>query len=196
MLDKRTKKILNFLKEIEKLKLVLRIPYLSDQKRRENDAEHSWHLAIMVLAFEKELSLKFDVAKAIKLALVHDLGEIYIGDGWYSTKEAKAQKMVSEEKATKKVFNLLPNDTASEFFNLWREYEDGITIESKVVKALDKITYPLQYSIGQKIEYDKKVTIADSRKYAIPTIKFDPKLIEILESLYQDMPKYHDPENK
>lgn len=190
MLDKRTKKILNFLKEIEKLKLVLRIPYLSDQKRRENDAEHSWHLAIMVLAFEKELSVKFDVARAIKLALVHDLGEIYIGDGWYTTKQEKILKSKEEKKAIEKIFGHLPADIAEEFYLYWCEYEDGISIESKVVKALDKIAYPLQYAVGKKIEYDKKVTISDSIEYAIPSIKFEPKLVEILESLYQDAPEY------
>lgn len=196
MIDRRTKKILNFLKEIEKLKLVLRIPYLSDRKRREDDAQHSWHLAMMVLAFENELSIKFNVTKALKLALVHDLGEIHIGDGWYTTKQEKVLKLKEEKKAIKNIFGHLPAEIARAFYSYWREYEAGVTIESKVVKALDKITYPLQYAVGKKIEYDKKVTISDSREYALPSLKFDQKLVDILESLYHDMPEYHDPEIK
>ncbi|HLC43608.1 MAG TPA: HD domain-containing protein [Patescibacteria group bacterium] len=196
MLDKRTKKILHFLKEIEKLKLVLRIPYLSDQKRRENDAEHSWHLAMTVLVLANELDIKFDVSKAIKLALVHDIVEIYTGDDWHPTEADRKLKSANEEISAKKIFGMLPTDLATEFYDLWQEYEKGTTIEAKVTKACDRLAYPLQYSVSKKIEFRRRVTDMDARAYALPALEFNQKMIEIAESLYTEIPPYHDPKEK
>ena len=72
----RDSKILSFLKEIEKFKLIERRVYCSDLKRKESDAEHSWHLAMFIILFEKDIAKNLDIAKMLKMALIHDLAEI------------------------------------------------------------------------------------------------------------------------
>lgn len=188
-MNERLQKILAFLKEIEKLKLIERIPYLSDRKRQENDAEHTWHLAMMLLALEKEIKVKFDTLQALKLIMIHDLVEIYTGDSWVNTKEAKNKKHNAELDSAKKVFSFLPADLEIEFMDLWLEYEAGKTTEAKIAKALDKINYALQFSISKKIEWpephDRQVAV----DYAAPHISFDSMLIAIHEQLLDDIEK-------
>lgn len=188
-MNERLSKILNFLKEIEKLKLIERIPYLSNQTRQENDAEHTWHLAMMLLALEKEIDLKFDVLKTLKIILIHDIVEIHTGDSWVVTKAAKNKKHNAELESAKKIFSLLPDDLEKEFMSLWLEYEAGKTKEAKIAKALDKINYALQFSISKKIEWpephDRQVAV----DYAAPHISFDSMLIAIHEQLLDDIEK-------
>ncbi len=195
MLDKRTQKIINFVKEIEKLKLVWRVNYLSDKKTREDDAQHSWHLAMMILVFADELKVKFDVGHTVKLALVHDLAEIHTGDSW-SLKPDKKQKHAEEDASMKKVLATLPKDLQKELHDLWLEYENGKTVEAKVVKGLDKIIYSLQYATAQKIEWDQKTSIYESREYAWPHVEFEPKFIEVLDQLLAEVVEHYEPEIK
>ncbi|MDO8444066.1 MAG: HD domain-containing protein [bacterium] len=195
MLNKRTQKIIDFLKEIEKLKLVWRVNYLTDQKTREDDAQHSWHLAMMILVFADELKVKFSVEHTIKLALVHDIGEIHTGDSW-SLKPDKKQKHADEDTAIKKVLSILPKDLQKELYNLWLEYENGQTVEAKVAKAFDKIIYSVQYAAAKKIEWDQRTSIYESRQYALPYLEFEPKLIEILDELLKEAPEYYEPAEK
>ena len=186
----RLEKIIRFIKEIEKFKLVERIPYLSDKKRREDDAQHSWHLAMMLLALEKEIESKFDLLHTLKLILVHDLPEIYTGDDWVYTKEDKERKSREEKAAAKKIFSSLPADLAEEFYLFWSEYDEGKTIEAKVAKALDKICYPLQYSLSQKIEWEKPHDGQSAKDYAFPYLEFEPKLKEIFIELQNQVEFY------
>jgi len=188
--SKRRQQILCFLKECEKLKSVERIPLLSQEYRRENDAEHSWHLAVMVLAFEKEIGLKFDVCKALKLAAVHDLPEAYVGDCWPANEREKKEKKEREEKGAQKIFGHLPSDLRDEFTALWREYDEGRTVEAKIVKALDKICYPLQYSLSGKIVYppgSEDYGIEEKKRYAAPHCEFNPALLAVLDQLLEEL---------
>lgn len=188
-MNERLHKILVFLKEIEKLKLIERIPYLSNQERRENDAEHTWHLAMMLMTLEKEIKVKFDTLQTLKLIMIHDIVEIYTGDSWVNTKKAKGLKQKAEIESAKKIFSLLPPDLEIEFMALWQEYDAGKTTEAKVAKALDKINYALQFSISKKIEWpephDRQVAV----DYATPHISFDSMLIAIHEQLLDDIEK-------
>jgi len=188
-MNKRLQSIINFLKEIEKLKLIERIPYLSDKKRRENDAEHTWHLAMMLLALEKELDLKIDILKTLKLILFHDLVEIHTGDSWVTSLEAKSKKRQAELDSAKKIFALLPPDLEKEFMDFWLEYEGGKTKEAKVAKALDKMHYALQFSVSKKIEWPKPHSRQSDIEYALPYISFDKKLIAIHKQLMDDIEK-------
>ena len=185
----RLKKIISFLKEAEKMKSVERIACLRGGKRRENDAEHSWHLALMVITFEKELEIDFDVGKALKLTAVHDLLEIYCGDCWSANEKEKKEKKKRELQAAEKTFALLPSDLATEFRALWDEYEAGETTEAKIVKALDKICYPLQYGISEKIVYypENESAWGERMAYAMPHCKFSPVLTEVLEQLLDEL---------
>lgn len=187
MIDDRLRKIIDFLKEIEKLKLVERIPYLSDQARRENDAEHTWHLAMTLLLLEKEIKLKFDVLQALKIILVHDLVEIYCGDCWVITKNEKAEKRTREMQSADKLFSILPDDLEKEFKDLWLEYDEGKSAEAKIAKALDKLNYALQLSVSKKIEWPEPHNRKSAEDYAEPHISFEPLLLQIHDTLLNDI---------
>ena|ERR1051325_9186587 len=135
-MDERISAIVDFLTEIERLKLVHRRAYLSDMSRHENSAEHSWHLALALLTLARELSLDIDVAKALKLALVHDLGEIDAGDVSIFD-PARASKAALEQEC---IARLSQYDVtfAREVAALWEEYEAQQTIEARWVRVLDR----------------------------------------------------------
>lgn len=196
MVDQRTQKILNFLKKAERLKLVERIGYLSDQKRRENDAEHSWHLSLFLMCLERELGIEFDMARALKMAALHDIVEIETGDDWVTDHAGKQEKKAKEVAAAKKVFGSLPDEMAKEFFELWQEYDEGKTVESKILKALDKTLYHLQYSVSQKIEWHKMTSHEESRDYAMPHLEFNQKILAMFEHLMAETPERFTPEEK
>lgn len=180
--DKRLLKILSFAEEIEKLKHVKRINTLSDRSRQESDAEHSWHLAMIVLLLKDELGTKFNIEKAIKIAITHDLIEIYTGDTWPSNSKEKKEKKRREEKAAKKLFSRLPQDLKKEMEGYWREYEDAKTKEAKVVKGFDKIVYPMHYVMSGKIVWHKEQsTDKERRLYGMPHVKHDKILTKIFE---------------
>lgn len=177
----RLRQIAKFLVEIEKLKLIERVACLSDRQRRENDAEHSWHLALMIMTLKQELDIEFDELRALKIALVHDLVEVYTGDSWVNNKKDKLTKQKKELIAAKKLFAQLPDDLRDELMGYWLEYEEAKSIESKIVKGLDKICYPLQYSISGKIVWPKPEDgIEERRRYGQPHVEFN----ETLEKLY------------
>lgn len=183
-MNKRLHQILDFLAEIEKLKLIKRVPYLSDQKTIEDDTQHSWHLAMMLLVLEKEFQSKFNVNQAVKLALIHDLVEIYTGDDWVTTKEEKVQKRKNEVISANKIFPILPSDLSKKMRKLWEEYDAGKTTEAKIVKGLDKLIYSLQYNISEKINWFKEGdTIPETIEYAKPHIEFEPVMREMMNIL-------------
>lgn len=191
-MNKRLQQIFEFICEIEKLKLVERIPYLSDKKRRENDAEHSWHLAMMFLALEKEFENKFDTLHTLKLILVHDLIEIHTGDDWVTTKEAKELKLQQETEAADKLFSLLPKDLNLEFRALWEEYAEGKSKEAKIAKGLDKLSYSIQHYISKKINWHNEgSSIQATVDYAMPHVKTEQTLVEIFDFLMQDRAENH-----
>lgn len=128
--------LLPFIKEIDQLKLIERNTPIHTGGRVENSAEHSWHLAMTVLVFEKISPAKLDINKAVKMALLHDIVEIDAGDviiyGDQSNKKAK------EELARDRIFGLLPEVIAQEFKDLWNEFEAGQSAEAKFVSAIDR----------------------------------------------------------
>ncbi len=139
--------LLDFFKEIEKMKLILRRTVCSDGKRRESAAEHSWHLAMFLILFQKDLP-KIDLLKTLKMILIHDLVEIYAGDTFlFDHRGRKTQKM-REKRAAKKLFSKLPKDLEKEFVNLFNEFEANKTKESQIAKSLDKIQPIIQGVLG------------------------------------------------
>ena len=186
-MDKRLHKILDFIREIEKLKLIKRVPYLSDKKTIEDDAQHSWHLAMMVLVLEKEFKNKFNVNQTIKLALIHDLVEIYTGDDWVTTAEEKIQKRKNEVASADKIFPILPDDLSKEMRELWEEYDEGKTIEAKIAKGLDKLIYSLQYNVAEKVNWFKEGdTIPETIEYAKKHLTIEPVMNEIMDILMDE----------
>lgn len=128
--------LLPFIKEIDRLKTVERQALIHNGGRRENSAEHSWHLALTVLVLEKTSEQKIDVCKAVKMALLHDIVEIDAGDSFvYDNQDDKKE---SEAKALQRIMGLLPASLEKEFSDLWTEFEEGISPEAKFVSALDR----------------------------------------------------------
>ncbi|MBQ5932930.1 MAG: HD domain-containing protein [Lachnospiraceae bacterium] len=130
---------LKFTAEIDKMTSVLRRTVLLDKSRRENDAEHSWHIAVMALLFEEYASEPVDIGHAIKMCVVHDLIEIYAGDTFAYDVEGNKSKAEREEKAADRLFALLPEEQGAYIRALWEEFDGMETADSKYAACLDRI---------------------------------------------------------
>jgi putative hydrolase of HD superfamily len=126
-----------FLTDVERLKLVSRKAYVSDMSRRENSAEHSWHLALGLVAVAQELDLKIDLHKALVMALIHDTCEIDAGD----TPAFGPQRPTQHEAELRCIQRLAAYDLAfsPSLRDLWLEYEAQVTVESRWVRVLDRL---------------------------------------------------------
>jgi putative hydrolase of HD superfamily len=130
---------LEFLLEIDKLKTVLRRSYIVDGSRKENTAEHSWHLAMCVMILAPHAGDDVDPVRAIELLLVHDLVEIDAGDTYVYDTAALADKEQREQEAADRIFNLLPDDQARFIMDLWHEYEAAETATARFAYAVDRM---------------------------------------------------------
>ena len=109
-MEERLKKQMEFILEVDKIKFIRRQTYLSDGERKENDAEHSWHLALMTALLSEHANEKIDVRKTMLMVLVHDIVEIDAGDTYAYDAAGNATKRERELKAAKRIFHLLPED--------------------------------------------------------------------------------------
>ena len=161
-----------FIKEIDKLKLIQRKTRLFNSDRHENDAEHSWHLAMMTIVLAEHSDKPIDILKVLKMVLIHDIVEIDAGDTFlYDT--TKDHVNTDEELiAAKRIFGLLPETQAAEFIAIWTEFEDGITDEAKFAKSMDRLEPLLQntsnnggtwveYNVPYEKVYEKKKAIKE-----------------------------------
>ena len=140
MTDSRLKQQLEFIVETDRLKQILRQTLVIDDKRQENDAEHSWHLALMaILLTEHANQPDLDILKVVKMVIIHDLVEIYAGDTFCYDYEAANDKKERETAAAQKIFGLLPKDQDLEFRLLWDEFEEVQSAEAKFAAALDRL---------------------------------------------------------
>lgn len=138
--DDRLAQQIRFVVEIDKLKQVFRQTWLTDQSRRENDAEHSWHLAVMALLLsEYAREQDIDLLLVLKMVLVHDLVEIDAGDTFVYDEEAARDKSEREERAADRIFGMLPADQAEELRSIWDEFEARRTPEARFAAALDRL---------------------------------------------------------
>ncbi|HEY0995256.1 MAG TPA: HD domain-containing protein [Gemmatimonadaceae bacterium] len=134
----RLRQQLAFVREVDRLKGVLRRTALGDRSRRENSAEHSWHLAVMALALAEHAPPGTDVGHAVELLVVHDLVEIDAGDTFAFDVAGYADKEAREQAAASRIFGLLPPDVAARFRAWWDEFEAGATPEARFANALDR----------------------------------------------------------
>ncbi len=137
MATKRLEDQIRFILEIDKEKNVLRQTHISGFTRQENDAEHAWHMATMVYLLKEYANEEFDVAKAMMMALIHDVVEIDAGDAYAYDAQALATQKEKEERAAERIFGLLPDDQRNELRALFEEFEEGKTPEAKFAKAMD-----------------------------------------------------------
>lgn len=138
-MDERIDRQLAFALEIDKAKNVFRQTHLSGNGRNENDAEHSWHMAVMAYLLKEYANEKIDIAKVMLMCLIHDIVEIDAGDTYaYDTESLKTQKS-REDAAKERIFSILPDGQKAEFIALFDEFEAYETAESKFAHAMDNI---------------------------------------------------------
>lgn len=138
-MDERLRKQLEFALEIDKEKNILRQTHLSGHGRRENDAEHAWHMAIMAYILREYANEKVDIAKVMLMCLIHDIVEIDAGDTYaYDEENLKTQK-AREDAAKERIFSILPEDQKEELVALFDEFEAYETAESKFAHSLDNL---------------------------------------------------------
>lgn len=135
----RLKKQLEFMLEIDKMKNLYRQTYVLHEDRKENDAEHSWHLAILAFLLAEYANNDIDVTKVMKMVLIHDIVEIDAGDTYCYDDKGYTTKAEREENAARRIFGILPDDQRREFYGIWREFEDSRTNESRFAAVLDRI---------------------------------------------------------
>jgi putative hydrolase of HD superfamily len=135
----RLRQQLGFLVEADRLKTVLRRSPLAAADRRENDAEHSWHLALMTAVLAEHADEEIDVGHVVQLVIVHDLVEIYAGDTFLYDDAMAASQQQRETDAAERLFGLLPSDQAAQMRALWDEFEARQTPESRFAKAMDRL---------------------------------------------------------
>ena len=135
----RLKKQIEFIFEVDKLKRILRQSILTDGKKRETDAEHSWHISLMAILLSEYSNEEIDVLRVIKMLLIHDIVEIDAGDTYCYDKEGHNDKREREEKAAKRIFGMLPKDQCDDMISLWEEFELMETSESKYAASLDRL---------------------------------------------------------
>ncbi len=158
------KKYITFIEEAEKLKSVVRTAW-SSTGRRESTAEHSWRLALLagVLLDKND---EIDIAKVLFMCLIHDIGEIYEGDISAALRPDKEDKFQTEYEAAKKVFSLLPEGQADRMMKIWLEYNENMTPEAKLVKALDKAETIIQHNQGENpLDFDYKFNLEYGKEY-------------------------------
>ena len=143
MMD-RIERQLAFIVEIDRLKRVLRRTLVTDASRRENSAEHSWHLAIMAGVLAEYAPEGVDLARVVRMVLVHDLVEIDEGDTFAYDVDALVGKPDREKLCADRVFALLPPEQGAEIRALWDEFEDGATPDARYANALDRLQPLLQ----------------------------------------------------
>ena len=163
-------KQIEFIREIDKLKYIQRKTRLFNSDRNENDAEHSWHLAIMAIILAEHSNVPIDVLKVVKMLLIHDLVEIDAGDTFIYDTQKSHDNTAQERVAAERIFGLLPLDQAYELLAIWEEFEERKTDEAKFARAMDRLEPLLQnisnnggtwreFEIGFDQVYQKKQAI-------------------------------------
>ncbi|SDL52516.1 HD domain-containing protein [Pedobacter antarcticus] len=159
-----------FIKEIDKLKYIQRRTKLFNSERHENDAEHSWHLAMMTLVLAGHSDKPIDVLKVLKMVLIHDLVEIDAGDTFIYDTSKNHSNTDEERLAANRIFGILPELQAQEFIAIWEEFEEGITDDAKFARTMDRFEPLLQNSTnngGTWAEFDVEYHTVYSKKKAI-----------------------------
>ena len=185
-MDERIQKQLAFSLEIDKVKNILRQTHLSGHGRRENDAEHSWHMAVMAYLLKEHANEQVDISRVMLMCLIHDIVEIDAGDTYaYDTDSQKSQKE-REDRAKERIFSLLPEDQKAEFISLFDEFEANETPEAKFAHAMDNLQpLMLNDSNGGADWCDHGVAAEQVYKRHSKTKLGSEKLYEITDGILQ-----------
>lgn len=160
-----------FILEIDKVKNIFRQTYLADKNRKENDAEHSWHIAIMAMVLQEYAEEPVDVLRVMTMVLIHDLVEIDAGDTYAYDEKGALTKRDRELRAAERIFGILPEDQGKYFRELWDEFEEYETADSKYAHLLDNFQ-PLLLNDASGgvswVEHEVKKTQIYKRNAKIP----------------------------
>lgn len=157
--------VLEFMVEIEKLKAVVRKSRPVGLGRYENSAEHSWHVCLSALMLKDYANEPVDIVHVVKMLLIHDLGEIDAGDKIIYSSETVEQKS-DEEDGVRRLLDMLPDGMGDEYLDLWREFEAGVTPESRFAKAVDRVP-PLLHNIHDNGHGWRKNGIPKEKVFAL-----------------------------
>lgn len=136
-MNERIKKQIDFILEVDKAKEIYRQNYISDASRKENDAEHGWHMALMAYLLREYANENIDIVRVMVMVLIHDIVEIDAGDTYAFDEKGYESKREREVAAADRIYNLLPEDQANELYDIWEEFEAYETPEAKFAHALD-----------------------------------------------------------
>lgn len=180
---------LTFLAEIDRLKSVIRQSPILDQSRKENSAEHSWHVAMFALLLKNYASSGVNIERVIKMLLIHDIVEVDVGDTPIHGASSASEQQSLEMQAAKRLFGLLPNEQGSELLALWHEFEEARTEDALFAKALDRVQ-PLIANVrtGGGTWTESKVTLEQVYQRYGPTIE---RGSPALWSLCKDLAEQH-----
>ncbi len=176
---KKLQEQIKFLMEIDKVKGILRQSViLGDVNRRENDAEHSWHMALCALTLKEYVEFEnINIEKVLKMILLHDIVEVYSDDTPAFSNTSKEEKFRKELAAAEKIFSILPEEQYKEYFKLWLEFENMESDESKFANVFDRFQGFIQNLSSDGHTWKKwNVTEAMVVKRLEPLIKYAPTL--------------------
>lgn len=186
-MNERMEKQLAFSLEIDKVKNIFRQTHLSENGRNENDAEHSWHMAIMAYLFREYANEPVDIAKVMLMCLIHDIVEIDAGDTYaYDTEGLQTQK-AREDAAKQRIFSILPREQAQELIGLFDEFEANETAESKFAHAMDNMQpLILNHSNNGGDWREHQVTVEQIYKRHSKTRLGSEKLFGVTDGIIQE----------
>ena len=184
----RLKEQLKFLSEIDKMKSIFRQTMLTDMSRYETDAEHSWHFALMSLVLFEYAGIEaINIDRVVRMALVHDLVEIYAGDTFAYDVSGNEDKLAREEKAADKLFSMLPTEQAGEYRLLWKEFDAMETSDAKYANAIDRLQPFLNNYLTEAHTWTAhKVSVEQIYKRMDPVKTALPELWEFVEYVIED----------
>lgn len=175
--DPRLAAQLAFVLEMDKLKLVLRQTLLVDGSRRENDAEHSWHIATMAFLLAEHADSGIDAGRVAKMLLLHDVVEIDAGDAFIHDEAAQAAKASLEEAAAERLYGLLPPDQAAELSALWYEFEARQSADARFAHSLDRLQPLLHNFATQGGTWKEHAVTASQVEKLLPRIEGGSKAL-------------------
>ncbi len=181
-----------FLIEADKLKNIFRQSYISDGSRRENDAEHSWHLAIMAITLHEHANQPdLDLLKVLRMVILHDIVEIDAGDTYIYDEAGKADQERREREAADRLFALLPSDQTAAFRSVWDEFEAAETAEAKFAKAIDRLHPMLLNYLAKGKTWQEHSVVASQVRLINQKIEYGSESLwayaqELIENAIQD----------
>ncbi|MCR5734225.1 MAG: HD domain-containing protein [Lachnospiraceae bacterium] len=177
--NERLNKQLMFTAEIDKMTSIARRTMLLNGSRRENDAEHSWHIAVMALLFKEYTREPVDIGRAVKMCVVHDLVEIYAGDTFAYDAKGNESKKEREEAAADRLFDMLPGEQGDMIRDLWEEFDAMETPDAKYAACMDRIQPFLHNTLTDGITWTEGGACREAVENRMAVIKdFMPEVYE------------------